>query len=75
MWNKPKVNQLIKIFFIEEFWCKSKKKNSEYRAFRKERHELITGVHQILFHTWITVYKKVGIQWTNLYPKIQNNEI
>ena len=33
MWNKPKVNQLIKIFFIEEFWYKSKKKkiqNIEY---------------------------------------------
>ena len=76
MWNKPKVNQLIKIFFIEEFWYKSKKKkNSEYRVLRKEWHELITGVHQILFHKWIIVYKKVGIQWTNLYPKIQNNEI
>ena len=43
---------------------KVKKKNSEYRVFRKEWHELITGVHQILFHKWIIVYKKVGIQWT-----------
>ena len=43
---------------------KVKKKNSEYRVFRKEWHELVTGVHQILFHKWIIVYKKVGIQWT-----------
>ena len=37
-------------------------------------HELITGGHRFLFQKWIIIYKKLAIEWRNLYPKLQKRE-
>ena len=45
---------------------KKKKNIWEYSIPRKQWHKLITGGQQILFQKRIILYKKVGIEWSNL---------
>ena len=65
------MNQLVKKFSTEELWCQVKKNVWEHSILRKQWHELITEGQQILFQKRIILYKKVGIEWSNLSQAIK----
>ena len=58
---------MLKNFPLKNYGVKWKKKNFwEHSILRKQWHELITGGQQILFQKRIILYKKVGIEWSNV---------